>query len=265
MVPVLILHIYGPEIQAPLSSVNIQNPTFSTNTANTYNLTYTVTDNKGCTGSDIVSVTVVPDPTITTQPSGATICNGGTHSMSVVASNGTPSLTYQWEESDDNGASDMWANAVGGSGSTTSAYTTPVLASTRYYRVLVSATGNGCTTATSASVGVIVVPDPAITTQPSGATICNGGTHSMSVTASNGTPSLTYQWEESDDNGGTDPWANAVGGSGSTTSAYTTPVLASTRYYRVVVSATGNGCTTATSSSARSNCGSSTNWSNTEY
>ena len=203
----------------------------------------------GCTTatSAAVAVTVVPDPTITTPPSGATICSGGTHSMSVTASNGTPSLTYQWEESDDNGGTDAWSNAVGGIGATTSAYTTPALASTIYYRVVVSASGNGCTTATSAAVAVTVVPDPTITTPPSGATICSGGTHSMSVTASNGTPSLTYQWEESDDNGGTDAWDNAVGGSGSTTNAYTTPALSSTIYYRVVVSASGNGCTTATS------------------
>ena len=198
-------------------------------------------------GRDDITVTVVPDPTITTSPVGATICNGGTHLMSVTATNGTPSLTYQWQESDDNGGADAWANAVGGSGSTTSSYTTPALATTRYYRVVVSATGNGCTTATSAVVAVTVVPDPTITSSPVGATICNGGTHLMSVTATNGTPSLTYQWQESDDNGGADAWANAVGGSGSTTSSYTTPALATTRYYRVVVSATGNGCTTATS------------------
>jgi len=69
--------------------------------------------------------------------------------MSVTATNGTPLLTYQWQESDDNGVGDAWANAVGGSGSTTSSYTTPALTTTRYYRVLVSASGNGCATATS--------------------------------------------------------------------------------------------------------------------
>jgi len=42
--------------------------------------------------------------------------------MSVTATNGTPLLTYQWQESDDNGVGDAWANAVGGSGSTTSSY-----------------------------------------------------------------------------------------------------------------------------------------------
>jgi len=43
---------------SPLSATNIQNPTFSTTSAGTYNLTYTVTDERGCTGSDNISVTV---------------------------------------------------------------------------------------------------------------------------------------------------------------------------------------------------------------
>jgi len=80
--------------------------------------------------STSAAVTVVPIPTITTQPVGSTICNGGTQNLSVVATNGTPSLNYQWQESDDNGVSDPWASAVGGSGSTTNAYTTPALAAT---------------------------------------------------------------------------------------------------------------------------------------
>ncbi|MBK7709883.1 MAG: hypothetical protein IPJ37_02105 [Bacteroidales bacterium] len=112
---------------SPLSSVNIQNPVFSTAAASAYNLTYTVTDSRGCTGSDAIVVTVVPDPAITTPPAGATICDGGTYTMSVTATNGTPLLTYQWEESDDNGVSDSWVNAIGGSGSTTDTYTTPRL------------------------------------------------------------------------------------------------------------------------------------------
>jgi len=41
----------------------------------------------------------------------------------------------------------------------TTNYTTPSLTSTRYYRVVVSATGNGCTTATSSSVEVTVSDD----------------------------------------------------------------------------------------------------------
>ncbi len=44
---------------SPLSSTKIVNPDFSTTTAGMYNLTYTVTDDIGCTGSDTVSIEVV--------------------------------------------------------------------------------------------------------------------------------------------------------------------------------------------------------------
>jgi len=51
-----------------------------------------------------------------------------------------------------------------------------------------------------------------------------------------------YQWEESDDNGGADPWSNVVGGSGDVTTTYTTANLTSTRWYRLRVE-----CTTTSS------------------
>ena len=157
--------------------------------------------------------------------------------MSVTATNGIPSLTYQWEESDDNGVSDLWVNALGGSGSTTATYTTPALSATIYYRVRVSATGNGCTTAISAGAAVIVVPDPVITTHPAGADVCFNSSYSMSVTVSNGT-ALSYQWQYSPN--GIDTWSNV----GSNSSGYTTPPITTDSYYRVIVSSTGSGCTT---------------------
>ncbi|MEA3447714.1 MAG: hypothetical protein U9Q98_04575, partial [Bacteroidota bacterium] len=48
----------------PLSATNVQNPDFSTTSAGTYNLTYTITDDNGCTGTDAVSVTVNPAPPV---------------------------------------------------------------------------------------------------------------------------------------------------------------------------------------------------------
>ncbi len=55
---------------APLSATNIQNPSFTTNTQGLYNLTYTVSDDNGCSNSASISVNVnpadahiIPDPT----------------------------------------------------------------------------------------------------------------------------------------------------------------------------------------------------------
>jgi hypothetical protein len=50
-----------------------------------------------------------------------------------------------------------------------------------------------------------------------------------------GVTGISFQWEESDDNNVSDPWANAVGGSGATTATYTPPVLSGVKYYRVKV------------------------------
>lgn len=48
-------------------------------------------------------------------------------------------------------------------------------------------------------------------------------------------PGISYQWQESDDNGVTDPWANAVGGANATTTWYTTPAYTAARWYRLKV------------------------------
>ncbi|MEZ4959761.1 MAG: RICIN domain-containing protein [Saprospiraceae bacterium] len=188
--------------------------------------------------SNCLTVAVVADPAITAQPTGTTICSGGTASLSVAATGGTPSLNYQWQSSTDN---ITFSNIAG---ATASSYTTPALSSTTYYRAVVSASGNGCGSVTSSAATVTVVADPAITAQPTGTTICSGGTASLSVTATGGTPSLGYQWQSSTDNV---TFANIAG---ATSSSYTSPALATTAYYRVVVSATGNGCGSVTSSSA---------------
>jgi hypothetical protein len=47
-----------------LSATNIQNPTFSGAPAGSYALTYTVTDDNGCSGSDDITVTVYALPTV---------------------------------------------------------------------------------------------------------------------------------------------------------------------------------------------------------
>jgi|GEM_PF-3494458 len=171
-------------------------------------------------------------PVITAQPNGATICTGGTHALSVTAS-GT--VTYQWQSSANNST---FTNI---SGATSASYTTPALTTTTYYRVLV--TKSGCAVPSN-SATVTVVADPSITTQPASATVCSGLTHTLSVVAAGGTPSLTYQWQMSLDN---IIFTNVLG---ATSASYTTPALLVKTYYRVIVSAGGNGCGSITSSVA---------------
>lgn len=186
--------------------------------------------------SNTVTATVVADPAISVQPTGGIVCSGGAFTLSVTGTGGTPSLNYQWYSSSDN------ISFAQISGATSSTYTTPALTQDTYYRVDVSATGNGCGLVSSNSVLVDVIPDPVVNLQPVGNTICSGATHTMTVAAS-GDPlggTLIYQWERSAN--GTTGWANTTGGSGATTASYTTGALTSTFYYRVRVTQTPNGC-----------------------
>ncbi|MBF4516938.1 gliding motility-associated C-terminal domain-containing protein [Flavobacterium sp. ANB] len=186
--------------------------------------------------SNTVTATVVPDPAITAQPTGGVICTGGIFTLSVTSNGGTPNLNYQWFSSSDNVSFALI------SGANSNTYTTPVLTTDSYYRVDISATGNGCGLVTSNSVLVDVIPDPVVTQQPVGSTICSGNTHTMNVVASSDTLGgiLIYQWESSTD--GASGWANVTGGTGANTNTYTTASLTSNLYYRVRITQASSGC-----------------------
>jgi hypothetical protein len=71
--------------------------------------------------------------------------------------------------------------------------------------------------------------------------VCAGLTTTLATTGTASGTGITYQWEESDDNGVADPWANATGGSGLTTTSHTTRAFAGvgvppTIYYRMKAS-----------------------------
>lgn len=101
-------------------------------------LTYTFTPPVDCTG-----VPVTAAPTLASQ----IICNGSTPvAISVPFSNpGFIGFTYQWEESDDNGATDPWANVTTGTGGTALTYTPASFVGTtnKYYRLKTTCTASG--------------------------------------------------------------------------------------------------------------------------
>jgi hypothetical protein len=71
------------------------------------------------------------------------------------------------------------------------------------------------------------------------AAVCPNFSSVLSLVESSNDSGLTYQWEQSDN--GTSGWINSVGGSGATTSSYTTPGLTSAGYYRCVVTCVNSG------------------------
>ncbi|WP_438965248.1 choice-of-anchor J domain-containing protein [Flavobacterium sp.] len=92
------------------------------------------------------------------------LCTGTTPSAIVTTgfSTGVTGLSFQWEESDDNGAADAWSNAVGGTGATTASYTPPSFAgSSIYYRLTVTCS-NSSTSASTSSFNLIPATSPSV-------------------------------------------------------------------------------------------------------
>ena len=135
------------------------------------------------------TITVHPDPTITSQPQSITICSNTSTQLEVIAYGGigTPELIYEWEQFND----PNWETAEGIA--TNYQYDTPNLTETTKYRVQITSSETlGCDPVTSAEATVHI---PYITTQPLGETICEGGTHSMNVAADDDGGTATYAYQ----------------------------------------------------------------------
>jgi len=189
--------------------------------AGTLNFTVQVKDANSNTATQALSIVVTNPLRITTQPASQTIDSGKTATMTVVASGGTGTLTYQWYQ----GASGVTTNPI--SGATLASYTTPALTATTNYWVQVK--DGGGSSVNSHTATITVAPPLSITTQPASQTISSGQTATMTVAATGGTGTLTYQWYQ----GSTGVTTNPIGGA--TLLSYTTPALTATTSYWVQV------------------------------
>jgi uncharacterized repeat protein (TIGR03803 family) len=142
-------------------------------------------------------------PSFSLHPSNQTVTAGQNATFNVSAS-GTPSPTFQWQESIDSGST--WNNLAEGSaysGTTSSSLTvtaTIIGQNGHRYRAMASNTAGSV----SSNVAILTVDPvsvaPAITAHPSNQTVTAGLNASFSVSAS-GTPSPTFQWQVSTDSG----------------------------------------------------------------
>ena len=179
-----------------------------------------------------VTVTETCTPvTVTTQPSGSSICAGAATSMGVVLAGSSP-YTYQWQYL--NGAS--WESVSNGTpagsvytGATTNSLSISGITSAGAYQYrcyVTNCSGNSINQSNPATVTVNAIPTITGTTPNSR---CGTGTVILGATASAG----TINW-----------YANSTGGTSLNTGiSYTTPSLSTTTTY--YVDATNNGCTTA--------------------
>ena len=190
-----------------------------------------------CTELDsrISTVTINPILIITSHPSDIDECSGGNQILNVSTSGGitSPPLKYQWQYSPDN---ITWKDSIGQTASTLIPQS--LNAGTRYYRVTVTSTGSNCGQVTSNSAKVIIRNQISISAQAQPIVECTNGNQTLTVTATGGSGVLHYKWYLS----------NSLGGSytpipNSDSTSYTpNSVSDGITYYRVDVSATGNGC-----------------------
>jgi len=173
------------------------NNTIATNATNsTYNIAsaasadeadYFVTASNSCNTvqSNMISLTVKESPSISSQPSDATVCTASSVQFNTSAT-GTQPMTYQWYDA--NGAI---------SGATNSSYLISQSSASdagTYYAIVT----NSCSNATTNNATLTVNSPVSISSQPSSSTVCETSAASMSVTVS-GTAPITYQWFMSGD------------------------------------------------------------------
>jgi hypothetical protein len=203
-------------------------------TSNNTGGTISVTANSSCGSSSpqTLNVTVTPLPNT---PSTPTSDNAACGPVTLTRGNPPANEVWYWQGTDANGTSETNSNLT-------------FLANTSgTYYIRSKNTVTGCWSS-SASITVSVNDNTSITTQPANQTVSIGSqaTFTVSTTGSG----LSYQWQESTDNGVN--WNNVSGGSGATTSSYTTvnTTLAMNGYqYRVVITGpcgnvTSNGLAT---------------------
>ena len=136
----------------------------------------TSTDSEGNlvapTTSSLITIDVNPNTSITTQPTGYSVCAGGTSTALSVIATGTGTITYQWFSNTTNTNS-------GGTliGSATNASYSPSVSTANTYYYYVQATSS-CSSATSNAVSVVVNPKPTVTAtvSPSSGAVCLGST-----------------------------------------------------------------------------------------
>ena len=89
-------HLWTGTGAAHLDNTGSETPTFNCPTPASYNLTYTVTDNNGCKGSDNMAITVNTGPSVTVGADDAS-CQDSPYTVPVGHSNGTDG-TFAWTE-----------------------------------------------------------------------------------------------------------------------------------------------------------------------
>jgi len=133
-----------------------------------------------------VACSGTPDAPVAVLTGSNNVCAGVTKSMSASGFTAATGLTTQWMVSSTAGG--PYTNVSGGTGATSSSYTTPTLSAGTYYYVCTSTCTASGQTATSNEIAVTVNALPTVTfTAPNGGAFC--GTQQMTASGAS-----TYVW-----------------------------------------------------------------------
>lgn len=188
-----------------------------------------ISPNSPCSSTfgEVITVTVVPDPVVTTHPVGRNICIGGDHTMNVGVTGGLDN-TYQWQTSPDLVS---WHDIPQ---ATAEEYQASNLQESSYFRCVVTGTDFGCAGDSYSNPAFVnVYPDPSITIS-GGTTYCVGGSTLLKSVVSGGCGTASYQWQEYTGN----VWENIENATAN--QLWVSPTA--TTLYRCVYARVGQGC-----------------------
>ena len=192
---------------------------------------YTGTGTAPDIGADEFELAVVNCSTAnggTISPASASICAGATRTMTATGATNENGISYQWKVATVSGG--PYANVTGGSGATTTSYTTGAMAAGTYYFVMEATCSFGPVAANSSEFMLTVNPSPTVSINPATATYCTPGP-GVSLTASGAS---TYAWSPS------------TGLSAVTGAVVTASPSSATTY--TVLGVDGNGCSASATS-----------------
>ena len=216
------IHSWTGDVTA-LNDDAIATPTFNSSTNGTYNLTYTITDAKGCLATESITITVNTGPTSAELSGTDAICNGSSANLIVTIIDGTGPYSLEIDN-------------VGIISNYNSGDAIPVnpTVTTTYSLVGDVEDAKGCTVAGSGSATITVTnnPNAALTVSAQDTEVCSG--ESTFITIQNSEAGIDYQLRnDSDDSAIGSP----ITGDGNTISLPTGALTSETTFNIVASSA----------------------------
>ncbi len=167
------------------------------------------TNTLGSAATNVITLTVLSAPTVTTNPSNETVTAGQKATFSAAAT-GNPTPTVQWQVSTDGGKT--FTDISGAISRTlTLVGTTTAMSGNQYQAIFTNS--NGTATTSAATLTVTAAVAPVITGNPVSQTVSVGASVSFTAAAS-GSPTPNVQWQVSTDGGNT--FSNIFGATGTT-------------------------------------------------